>query len=125
MEARWLMGSLKRRDLILLTLFFLVATGGLLWFLFVYREAGNYVEITVRGESYGIYSLNEDREIPIITEEGESNHLVIADGAADMTWADCPDKICVHHMAVSQIGETIVCLPNQVVVTVVGEAGVP
>ena len=119
------MGSLRRRDLILLALFFLIAAGGLFWFLFAYREAGNYVEITVRGESYGFYSLNEDREIPIITEGKESNHLVIAGGVADMTRADCPDKICVHHMAVSQIGETSVCLPNQVVVTVVGEAGVP
>ncbi|MCI8853389.1 MAG: hypothetical protein HFI32_07815 [Lachnospiraceae bacterium] len=35
-----------------------------------------------------------------------------------MTWASCPDKICVGQGEVSQIGEAIVCMPNQVIVAV-------
>ena len=46
------------------------------------------------------------------------NILVIKDGRADMTDADCPDRICVNHRPVSQEGETIVCLPHKVVVEV-------
>lgn len=45
--------------------------------------------------------------------------LVISDGRADMESADCPNQICVHHSAISHTGETIVCLPNRVVIEVV------
>ena len=45
--------------------------------------------------------------------------LVISDGKADMESADCPNQICVHHSAISHIGETIVCLPNRVVIEVI------
>jgi len=43
---------------------------------------------------------------------------VIRDGKADMKEADCPDKLCVHQKAISAENESIVCLPNRVVVTV-------
>ena len=42
------------------------------------------------------------------------------DGTADITEADCPDKLCVHQRAISKTKETIVCLPNKVVVEVTG-----
>ena len=37
-----------------------------------------------------------------------------------MEWADCPDQICVNHRPVSRNGESIICLPNEVVVSVKG-----
>ncbi|KAI4447103.1 hypothetical protein C823_001622 [Eubacterium plexicaudatum ASF492] len=35
-----------------------------------------------------------------------------------MIWADCPDQLCVHQKAISGQGETIVCLPNKIVVEI-------
>lgn len=35
-----------------------------------------------------------------------------------MTSADCPDHLCVKKKAISKEGESIICLPNKVVVTV-------
>ena len=35
-----------------------------------------------------------------------------------MLEANCPDEICVHHKPISKNGETIVCLPNKVVVVI-------
>jgi hypothetical protein len=32
--------------------------------------------------------------------------------------ADCPDKLCVSHREIFREGESIVCLPHRVVVTV-------
>lgn len=78
------------------------------------------VEITVDGELYGVYPLQTDTEITIAPKGETANVLVIAGGQADMREADCPDKLCVHQRAISKTNETIVCLPNRVVVTVVG-----
>ncbi|MCR4991648.1 MAG: NusG domain II-containing protein [Lachnospiraceae bacterium] len=45
--------------------------------------------------------------------------LILSDGKANMESADCPNQICVHHSAISHTGETIVCLPNRVVIEVI------
>lgn len=78
-----------------------------------------YARVTVDGEEFGSYSLDEDQ----IVEIHDTNRLVIEDGAARMEWADCPDQICVGHRAVSYDGESIICLPNKVVVSVKSEEG--
>ena len=64
--------------------------------------------------------MTKDQEIPIIIAGKETNHLIIKDCKADVTEADCPDQICVDQKAISKEGETIVCLPNKVVVEVKG-----
>ena len=59
------------------------------------------------------------KKIQIKNAEGTvTNTLVIENGKADMISADCPDKLCVNQHAISSNGETIVCLPNKVVVEV-------
>ena len=62
----------------------------------------------------------EEQEIPIVQDGVTTNVLTIRDGRADMTEADCPDKLCVHQKAISKNHEMIVCLPNKVVVEVTG-----
>lgn len=84
------------------------------------KEDGAYVLVTTDGEAYGTYSLEEEQEIPIIQDGVTTNVLIIENGFADMTEADCPDKLCVHQKAISKNNETIVCLPNKVVVQVMG-----
>ena len=74
------------------------------------------VVVTVDAEEYGSYPLSEDCMVDI----GETNCLVISEGTAVMEWADCPDQICVHHSPVSRNGESIICLPNEVVISIQG-----
>jgi hypothetical protein len=52
-----------------------------------------------------------------------NNRLVIKDSEADILSADCPDKVCVHERKIRYAGETLVCLPNKVVVEIEGERG--
>lgn len=87
---------------------------------FLKGAQGAQVVVTVSGETYGIYSLWKEQEIPIVIDGVTTNLLVIKDGEADMTEADCPDKLCVHQAAISKNNEMIVCLPNEIVVQVTG-----
>lgn len=93
----------------------LLAAVAILLFQFVRSDSGaGKVSVTVDGEIFGTYSLAEDQTVDI---DG-TNRLVIENGTAEMEWADCPDQICVNHRAVSREGESIICLPNQVVISV-------
>ena len=42
-------------------------------------------------------------------------------GAVSVTQSDCPGQDCVHSGAVSRAGQSIVCLPEQVIVTLEGK----
>lgn len=111
-----------RNDIILIAAILLVAAVGLLY-LFVFRSEGDTVRVTVDGELYGVYSLSEDITEDIITGKDSSNfnRLIIRDGKAYVESASCPDGICVSHRPIYRNGESIVCLPNKVVVTVFTE----
>lgn len=85
---------------------------------FLKGEQGAQVVVTVSGEVYGTYLLSDEQEIPIVLDGVTTNLLVIKDGEADMTEADCPDKLCVHQASISKNNEMIVCLPNEIVVQV-------
>ena len=45
-----------------------------------------------------------------------------ADGAVYVTSSDCPNQDCVHSGAISRAGQSIVCLPARVAVTLEGSA---
>lgn len=110
---------MKKRDLIFLLL--MLAVGGLLWlFLRPDRTPDNaVVRITVDGELFGEYALDENREISI----RDTNVCVIEDGSVYMKSADCPDQICVKTKAIRTGAGSIVCLPNKVVVEISGTTG--
>jgi len=83
------------------------------------KSGGDTVIVERDGELYGKYSLFEDRTVDIAGK----NVLVIKDGTAIMESASCHNQVCVHHAAVSQAGESIVCLPNKVIVKIEGKDG--
>lgn len=114
--------SRLRNDVLLIAALLLLSAVGIVY-LFVFRPGGDTVKVTVDGELYGTYSLSEPRTEEIRTGDdgGQINRLIIRDGKAHMEYATCPDGICVSHRPIFRNGESIVCLPNRVVVTVVTE----
>lgn len=109
-----------RNDIIFIVILTAAAVGFAAWFYLRQGEKGAEVLIMVDGDVYGTYPLETDQEVPIMIDGKMANLLVIKDGAADVTEADCPDKLCVHQRAISKSNETIVCLPNKVVVQITG-----
>lgn len=109
-----------RNDAILIAV--LLALGGaLVLFLRFTRQDGGIVRVQVDGETVKELPLSEDTRL-MLGEGGRANTLVIEDGTAKVAVADCPDQICVNHGAIRYDGESIVCLPHKLVVTVEGGA---
>jgi len=110
---------LRNDILVIVVLLVLSALGAI--YLFCLRTPGTMVQVTVDGKRMGEYALSEDRvqEIPGYMS-GMRNRLIIRDGKAYVQEASCPDGICVDHAPIFREGESIICLPNRVVVTVVG-----
>ena len=85
--------------------------------LFLLSPHGDTVIVTVDGRPSGEYSLSENRTVEIKTQDGY-NILVIENGVAYVEQASCPDGICSSHRPIDRSGESIICLPNKVVVEV-------
>lgn len=104
-------------DLILILVLLLV---GLLMFFMIKltRSKGQTVLVTVNGERVAEYSLSNEGEYSI---NGGTNVLIISSGKACLKEASCPDKLCVKQGKISMSGERIVCLPNKVMVEILGD----
>lgn len=107
-----------RNDVLLIAVL-LILGGALALFLYITRQAGGYVSVRVDGELLMELPLSEDTQI-VLGEEEHTNTLVIENGTARVVEASCPDQICVNQGAVRYAGESIVCLPHKLVVTVEG-----
>ncbi len=88
---------------------------------FLTRSPGKTVIVSVEGKTVATYPLDEDRDEWITGREGK-NRLVIKDGAARIEEADCPDLLCVKQGSISNVNESIVCLPHRITVRVAGES---
>ncbi len=110
-------GRKIKNDVIFIVLLLLIISCiGLIYSLS--RADGDTVIVTVNGEITGEYALSHNLTIDIKSGEEQHNILLIEDGRAFVKDASCPDGICVAHKPISKDSESIVCLPNKVVITV-------
>lgn len=57
-----------------------------------------------------------------IREEGHKNEFSIKNGTVTMTKADCHDQTCVRTQGIHTLGQSIVCLPHRLVLTIESES---
>lgn len=101
----------------------LILGGTAALFLLLTRQDGGMVRVQMDGETVMELPLGEDVRL-VLGEGGHTNTLVVENGAAQVAEADCPDQVCVRHGAIRYAGESIVCLPHKLIVTIEGgEAG--
>lgn len=96
----------------------MVALGLFLFRYFIVSENGGQIRITQDGKEIGVYSLFDKDSVLITDSQGGTNFLIIKDGQAFISEADCPDKLCIRQKAVSKKGESIICLPHKLVIEV-------
>ena len=107
-------------------LIFFIVLVSLLSFIYINRYAFStkekYVSVQVNGQEVKKVLYDEKligHTIPIQTEYGY-NLLEIGDQRVRVIEADCPDKIDVKQGYIQRVGETIVCLPNKLVIEIKG-----
>ncbi len=111
------MKDIKRKHDVIFICALLAVLCALGYFVMITGKTGDTVTVTVDKTVFGEYPLNVDRSVEIRTKN-TLNVLVIKDGQATVESASCPDGICARHKAISRDGESIICLPNKVVITV-------
>ena len=75
------------------------------------------VEVSVNS-SIKTYPLNKDATIE--TEGEFKNIITVKDKTVWISYAGCPDKVCKNTGKISKKGQSIICVPEKMVVRIVG-----
>ncbi len=112
-----------KKDIILILVFFSIAA--LLWLVPILQNKLNnddmsaVVRVYQEGQEIDSYLLSEDVTVTVpYGKEGSYNLLLIENGQAFISDADCPDMLCVKQRSISRNGESIICLPHKLVVQI-------
>ena len=112
----------KRNDILLIGVLFLGAIC-LLLCQNIFGKKGANVLVMQDGVLLYKFSLEEELcgENAICIESNEGfNVLEIQNGEASIVRADCPDGLCMKQKSISKQGESLICLPHRLVITVEG-----
>lgn len=106
----------KNWDLLLIGGCLLLAAALFAFFSLTSGEGAGVI-VRVSGEETARYGLYENGTYEL---NGGTNTLVIENGNAWLSHANCPDSLCVKQGKIHANGQVITCLPNKLTVTVYG-----
>ncbi len=108
-----------KNDIVLILALLLLAL--LAWgVLRVTKKPGGEAVVTVDGVLVATLPLSIEARLPVGAERGFLNVVEVADGRVRVLEADCPDRLCVRQGWIRYDGESIVCLPHKLVVSIRG-----
>ena len=103
----------------LLTIFiFIVLTGYLASILWNFPQ-GEYLKIQMGKQVIGSFSLNQN-VIKIIEGPIGKTEVIIDSGKVRISKSPCTKKYCLHQGWINKLNQTIVCVPNQISISIIG-----
>lgn len=112
---------LKKNDFLLIILLLLISSVSGAWYFFTHQTPAIRAEVTVDGKLVETLDLSKNQEVTIHGLHGGTNHLIVQNGEIWCSEASCPDSVCIHQGKQSRDGDLIVCLPNLMIVQIIGE----
>ena len=117
------MNKIKKADVLVI---FLIIISSFLIYFFTNKLpkedefSSKKLVVTVDGKIYKEVELNEDTnlDLDIDTKYGK-NEVHIDNGKVHMHESDCKDKICIKMGEISLTGDSIICLPNRLMLKIV------
>ena len=98
----------------------LLAVASALWFYLPRQQSGELtVVVSVSGAEQSRTPLADFTEATV-TSRGYTLHIIAENGGVAVTDSNCPTQDCVHTGRITRTGQSIVCLPAQVVVHLEG-----
>ena len=137
---------IRKADIILFVALIAIGLAASAFLAMSRADAGSDAKVVIEsgGSLFAEYPLSEDTEIIVPAPSGVSyrdpkappadagdectryryfNIVRISGGKATVSAASCRNQVCAGHEAISKTGESIVCLPNRLVVTIEGGDG--
>jgi hypothetical protein len=114
--------KMKKNDFIIIAIVILLAIGGIFYLNVLKSQSGRIARISVNEKIFREIDLNtikagESIEFDVANGHG---HVVASAEGIIMAHSDCRDQICVKTGLISNQGEMIVCLPNKIVIEILG-----
>ena len=101
----------------------LVVVGFISYYFLRSSDNGNTAIIKIGQEKYLELDLKSDKTVQVVDYDSEYLLTVQVDnGAISVVDSSCFDHLCVLKGPVSKAGESIVCLPNRVVISISGNS---
>ena len=111
---------IRKADIILFIALVIIGLAASAALTLSHGEAGSSAKVVIESEGklYARYPLAEARTVEVPSKNGGYNMVVISGGSVAVSEASCKNQVCVKHGAISRTGESIVCLPNRLVVRI-------
>ncbi len=107
----------QKRDVLLIACILAIA-GVLFAIAALFASDGTYAVVRQNDRVVACLPLDTDAELVL-----EGNTVVVENGQVYMRTANCAGGDCLRHAPIKRSGESIVCLPNRVTVTVTDRKG--
>ncbi len=111
------MVPLKPADAIIISL---VIAFAVVSFIFLPKSAGEKFVVTHDGKIILEGELSKDSEYSINGSLGQMK-LLVKDGKISVVKSNCPRKLCIKRGSISKQGDSIICVPNRVIITIQGK----
>ena len=130
---------IRKADIILFIVLVIIGLAASAALTLSHSEAGSGAKVIIEsgGDLYARYPISEDRTVVVPAPKQTAvdapagnpddsasvqydyyNVVVISGGTVSVTEASCKNQVCVKHGTISRPGESIVCLPNRLVVRI-------
>ena len=107
-----------RLDIIIISAILLVSLV-LLLVVTLCKKEGTVVVVEIDGTVVATYPLDKNETYSL---NGGTNNLVIENGRAYLNYSNCPDHTCEKTGKIQYVGQSIICLPNKVAITIKNES---
>jgi len=86
----------------------------------LYSGQEAYIEIVCENEVRYTFDMDETKTIRVEHPDGSYNVVCIEQGTVWVEDADCDNHDCIKQGRISKVGQSVICLPHQMVIRIVG-----
>lgn len=119
------MKTLKKLDVVIIVLLIGLSFTPHLIFAKTWSKdyASTYANIKISGKFYENIPLSssKDEQTFVIKTAHGNNTITIKGDTIQIVEADCHDALCVKQGIASKVGESIICLPHELIIEIKGE----